>query len=334
MATTLSFFNNKGGVGKTTLACNFSHFLAYEKGKKVLVIDLDPQANATQLLLDEQDWEQIYQNKEASERNTVYKIFEHILDGDASINTDIKIYKSHRFLVDVLAGHPSLSKVEDKLSRAWDELKAGEISGARKTNWLNTLSSKLNYDYIVIDAGPSLGALNRTMLVGSDAFTTPVTADLFSLYALENIGEWMDSWAAEYSEAILRIPGEKIEKFELGSTLKSREGYIGYTIQQYIAKSSGGTIRPTAAYDRYKNQIPEKSAMLKKTSKIDNDSLALGIIPNMFSMVPLAQNAHAPISTLVADDGIKGAQFNQQEKYSAALMEIFKNISKNLEVIK
>lgn len=56
----VAFFNNKGGVGKTTLLCNVAAFLALERGKRVLVVDADPQCNATQLMLDEVDVFELY----------------------------------------------------------------------------------------------------------------------------------------------------------------------------------------------------------------------------------------------------------------------------------
>ncbi|WP_202813702.1 AAA family ATPase [Rhizobium ecuadorense] len=56
----IAFFNNKGGVGKTTLLCNLAAYLALIKKKKVLVVDADPQCNATQLMLDETEVLKIY----------------------------------------------------------------------------------------------------------------------------------------------------------------------------------------------------------------------------------------------------------------------------------
>ena len=55
----LAFFNNKGGVGKTTLSCNMAFYFASAKGQRVLVIDCDPQCNATQLLLPDNIWEDL-----------------------------------------------------------------------------------------------------------------------------------------------------------------------------------------------------------------------------------------------------------------------------------
>lgn len=198
---------------------------------------------------------------------------------------------------------------------------------------MTTLRGSLEHDLVIIDLGPSLGALNRSALIGSTHFITPVAADLFSLYALENIGHWIREWAFEYKESMDRLvaknPNSKtVEKLKKKPDIEY--GYIGYTVQQYIARSSGGQLRPTAAYDRYKKQIPNRSEELQKLS-IGIGNFNLGTVPNMFSMVALAQNAHAPISDLSTRDDVRGAQVSQQKRYRGELSKIFSNIAKHLE---
>ncbi len=58
----IAIFNNKGGVGKTTLLCNLAAFLATERRRKVLVVDADPQCNATQLTFDDEETEELYED--------------------------------------------------------------------------------------------------------------------------------------------------------------------------------------------------------------------------------------------------------------------------------
>ncbi|MDK7111133.1 AAA family ATPase [Corynebacterium amycolatum] len=122
---TLSFFNNKGGVGKTTLSTNVAHYFA-RQGKRVLYVDCHPQCNATQLMLTEEQHERIYlssKNDEQAERdslaNTVYSLFIPLWEGETDIEPDIRPVRSERFGVDVLPGHPALSNIEDVMSDAW-----------------------------------------------------------------------------------------------------------------------------------------------------------------------------------------------------------------------
>lgn len=332
---TIAFFNNKGGVGKTTLACNFAAYVAQVSGMSVTVIDLDPQSNATQLLLPDEVWSEIYEDMESSYRKSILHAFSSIIDGDSNVLTDVKSFYSERFKVNVIAGHPGLSRVEDSLSRGWTDLRANEPGGARKTNWLTTLRSSVDSRIVILDLGPSLGALNRSSLIGSTHYVTPLAADLFSLYSIENIDAWMGQWIADYEEAIQRTIDKNphspsLDKFPDKATVQS--GYLGYTVQQYVARTTRQGIRPTVAYDRYRRQIPDKISGLAGSSILDIDQLDLGTVPNMFSMVPLAQYAHAPIYGLTAADGVRGAQVRQRERYSMDLDSIFERIMSNLSL--
>src|ERR1035441_3597521 len=110
MPTAVAFFNNKGGVGKTTLACNFAAWEA-QRDKSVLIVDLDPQCNSTQLVLSEDQWEELYEDRPASEGKTVMGLLRNFRAGESSLDLAARQNKvrSQRFGVDVLPGHPSLS---------------------------------------------------------------------------------------------------------------------------------------------------------------------------------------------------------------------------------
>lgn len=321
----LAFFNNKGGVGKTTLACNMAYYLAKTFKLRTLVVDCDPQCNATQLLLEDNEWLDIYEDRSASEHKSILKVLTHIRLGDSGIDGDFVIHRSERFGVDVLAGHPSLSGVEDKLSQSWTDFRAGNMGGARRSRWVASLVEAADYDLVIFDVGPSLGALNRSVLIGTDRFVTPMAADLFSLYALDNISEWISGWTADYEEAIKAVSRQNSGLpgiADLPQTSGIEKGFAGYTVQQYVSKRVGTEVRSVAAYDQFKNQIPDRARLLNKFASPEMVDSDLGIVPNMFSMIPLAQSVHAPIMELTPKDGVRGAQVSQQRSYSEQLKKI------------
>jgi cellulose biosynthesis protein BcsQ len=334
----IAFFNNKGGVGKTTLACNYAAYEASQQ-KPVLLFDLDPQCNSTQLLLEDDQWEDIYEESEDSESKTIMGVLRHFRAGESVLDTDSasNIVTSRRFGVDVLPGHPGLSIFEDLLSEAWGDMRSGRAAGARMSMWLRNLRAHYgdSYAIIVVDVSPSLGAINRSALVGSDAFLTPMATDLFSLYALDNITIWLKRWLAEYEhgrpEAQAELDAIHYD-LVLPRPLPIENGFIGYTTQQYVTRSAGGEVRQTEAYERHRREIPERARALGEMSRFSHD-IDLGTIPNMFSMIPLAQSRHAPIAALEKDDGLRGAQFSQQERYAMQLQEVFARISDRLAEI-
>jgi cellulose biosynthesis protein BcsQ len=329
----VAFFNNKGGVGKTTLSCNMASYLAKALSLSVLVIDCDPQCNATQLLLEDRVWEDLYSNRRDSANRTVLKALRHIRAGDSEVDLDLHIERSPRFGCDILAGHPSLSILEDTLSLSWGEFRQGTPGGARRSMWAATLSAGLDYDLVVFDVGPSLGALNRSVMLGSTNFVTPMAADLFSLYALDNISTWMKGWARDFVRARDSLADSGIE-VDVDTLLPKSpavlRGFTGYTVQQYVTKNTGGRLRAVNAYDRYRKQIPDRASALADFRAPHATDLDLGVVPNMFSMVPLAQARHAPIADLTQSDGVRGAQSNQQARYVERLDEIGDRLATNL----
>lgn len=94
---------------------------------------------------------------------------------------------------------------------------------------------------MVVDVGPSLGALNRSVVIGTDHVLTPTAADLFSLFALENIADWITHWGRLFIEALDRVAetyGEDAVSVGLVPQQQLRASYLGFTIQQYVTKSS------------------------------------------------------------------------------------------------
>lgn len=339
----ISFFNNKGGVGKTTLTGNICAYLALQMGKRILVIDADPQCNVTQFILgDEKTIDMYWPEGGSTKRNisTILDVVQPILDGDASVNQNVKFLssKTNRFGVSLLPGHPRFSLLEDALSAAWTELPSGKPGGFRVSNWLRTFLKKFeqDFDFVFVDVSPSLGALNRSILLSCNHFISPLGADAFSILGLRNIASWMSGWIKYYEvglEQSERLNPGSLARYDVPREIPVRDGYVGYTLQQYIAKAKEGVRRPTKAYERILEDLPEevRKYMLDFSTEKEMSKLHLGDVPNLYSLIPLAQSSNAPIIALRSKDGLVGSQFLQASEYTEIIRRLAEKILEGID---
>lgn len=161
MARIIAFVNQKGGVGKTTSVLNTGAYLsAY--GKYVLVVDLDPQSNATSGL---------GVNPQATEWHLYHVLTDNILPEEAIVKTGV-------FGLDVLPSHPDLAGANIELVNHPDR-------EFRLRDSLERIRTK--YDYILIDSPPSLGLLTLNGLVATEHVVIPVQCEYYSLEGLGNL---------------------------------------------------------------------------------------------------------------------------------------------------
>lgn len=335
------FFNNKGGVGKTTLACNVVSYLTMHRSKRVLLVDADPQCNATQALLEDDVTEDIYLESAASSK-TLYSYLKPIEIGEPQIDANIRptIGTGNRFQTDLLPGHPRMSIIEDRLSDAWSKLQSADIGGFRVTNWCSQLLSAVEdrYDLVVFDVGPSLGALNRTVILASDYIVTPLGCDIFSLLGIRNISDWIKNWTRQYERAVVAAkedtPGV-FDEFALIDDVKDHFRFAGYSVQQYVTRRFKEGPRPVKSYEAIMREIPETVAssmqFLTAPSLFPSD-LELGHIPYVYSLVPMAQSAKAPIHSLQSSDGVVGSQYNQVKEYAKLMSSLCDRLLNNVRV--
>ena len=338
----VAMFNNKGGVGKTTLTCNLASFIAMNFNKKVLVVDCDPQCNSTQLIMGVENSAELYLDPNPT-ISTIKDVLQPIEDGDSTINTDLTFLKSsdNRFGVDLLPGHPYFAIIEDRLGVAWGQLRGRDRQGFRQTNWNTLLCNFLEdkYDLVMFDLGPSLGSINRSVLMGCQHFLTPLGSDVFSIIGVKNISSWLNNWIDDYNHSWSALTPEERsvlqDRFSVLPEPRIKKGFIGYTVQLYITKSYGQERRATKAYEAIIGDVDNEI----RTSLIDfySDSLIaspqnskLGDIQHLYSLVPLAQKQSVPIHALTSTDGLVGSQFSAVREFSNKIRPIAENLLKNL----
>lgn len=306
------FFNNKGGVGKTTLLCNIGAYLAIEKRKKVLIIDADPQCNSTTYVLEDSVIEDLYAK---SNRQTIESFLSPVRRGQGYINKKIKPVKSMRFKCDIIPGDPRLALSEDLLASDWKSAISGDPRGLQTILVFKHLALLYDeYDYIFFDVGPSLGGINRSVMIASDYFVIPMSVDVFSLMALENINLSLKNWKEGLEAGLTGYENKESEPYQVdGSDVTWNLKFAGYVMQQYKAKTVRGQKIHVHAYEKISKQIPEK--IRKEISSIysnnkDEDNF-LGEVENLYSLVPMSQTAKSPIFCLKSKDGVVGAHFTK-----------------------
>jgi chromosome partitioning protein len=299
---TIAFFNNKGGVGTTTLVYHFTYMLA-ELGYKSLAIDLDPQANLTSMFLSESRLQQIYDNENA--RPTILESIKPLNRGIGDIQpVHIETINEN---IGLLAGDLELSLFEDKLSSNWGACLNRDESAFRIVSSfyrvMKEANARFHADFNIIDIGPNFGAINRATLIAADYVVVPMAADLFSLQGLKNLGNSLDNWHTEWEDRASRNPDPSLS---LPSGIMRP---LGYVIMQHGIKES----RPVQSYYKWANRIPQvfRQFVLKENDSLDitveNDQYCIALLKHYHSLIPMAMEARKPIFLLMPSEGAIGA---------------------------
>ncbi len=300
----LTFFNNKGGVGKTSLVFHIAWMLS-EMGKRVVAIDLDPQANLTSVFLCEDVLETLWDSDDLSSPNrTIYQCIRPLTEVGDILAPQTQQINPNLHLV---PGDLALAGFEDFLSQEWPNA-LGSTSLYRPFRILSSFwqvaqmaAQDHDADIILADVGPNLGAINRSALIGTDYVVIPLAADLFSLQGLRNLGPTLRAWRADWGK---RKRNWVTPSFSLpGGTMQP----VGYILMQHSERLS----RPVKSYKKWADRIPAtyQQSVLNEASPqklLPNDGNCLAKLKNYRSLVPMAQEVRKPIFQLTPAEGAIG----------------------------
>lgn len=237
----IALFNNKGGVGKTTLTVNLADALA-DLGKTVLLVDADPQCNLSAFYLEEDRLDQLLGGSSDSPgEGTLWTGVQPVVRGEGGPTAIEPIEVQDR--VFMIPGDVLLSDYEEELPQAWTD------SFARKARGYNVLSALADvialaardreFDLVMYDVGPNVGALNRTILLDCDFFATPVAADLFSLRALSSVGRAVSRWVTDWKT--IRSLASVEDRARI---LHGMPSYVGYVSSAFKVSSGARKAKP------------------------------------------------------------------------------------------
>ena len=202
MMKVLSIINLKGGVGKTTLTVAVAEVLA-TLGKRVLVVDLDPQTNSTLMLIGEEEWK-----KRDKQKGTLFHLFDKALRGESVRLGDIlmrpaEIVKGRdgrEHPIDLAPSSVELILVQDRLIT----MPSGEFHTRAPATVLRDAARSVlgEYDFVLVDCPPNLGVITLNGLLISDGFIIPTIPDVLSTYGIPQIVNRVRDFAREAGKPI------------------------------------------------------------------------------------------------------------------------------------
>lgn len=298
---TIAFFNNKGGVGKTSLVYHLTWMFA-ELGVTTVAADLDPQANLSSMFVDEDRLEELW--PDGQHPDTAHGALRPLLEGTGDVTAPHVEPIADR--IGLVVGDLALAMSEDELNSQWPDCLDRKPRAFRVLSafWriLEAASTAIEAPLVLIDVGPNLGAINRAALIAAEDVVIPLAPDLYSLQGLKNLGPTLRRWRTEWAERRDRNPVANL------SLPPGRMRPAGYMVMQHAVRLS----RAVKAYDRWMARIPEVyhgevlDDPLGRHVSIDEDTSCLATLKHYRSLMPLAQEARKPMFFLRAADGAIG----------------------------
>ena len=336
MAQRIALFNHKGGVSKTTTTFNLGWMLA-SKGKKVILVDADPQCNLTGIVLGFTgitEFEQFYK-KEINLRDGIAPAFESRPKPIKAVECVPVKGQKDLFL---LPGHIRLSEYEVTLGIAQ------ELSGSIQTlqnlpgsisDLLEKTAKKFKADYVLIDMNPGLSSINQNLLMTSNFFIVPTNPDFFSVMAIESLATVLPKWHT-WAEKAQTLPILQDADYPFPKVIPK---FLGTIIQNY--RPRGGA--PAAGFEKWIDEINKivSSKLVSELQKIGTmlpdqvygeenvgAAFCLATIPDFNTLIAKSQDHQTPVFALTPEQiGQSGTVLKNTLKSRDNFKQIFSELA-------
>ena len=206
MAKVIAMFNHKGGVSKTTTTFHLGWKLA-RLGKRVLIVDADPQCNLTGLALGIEDYDSLFGFYDSKRNNDIFSIMAPYFNMSDAGSRSLQPFGATDIVgnenLKLLAGHVKFAELDMQIATAITS-SAGlpvlrELVGVFN-RLIRRVADEMNADIVAIDMSPSISATNMCLLMGSDNFIVPTMPDFYCYQAIDSLSDVFPKWAATMSE--------------------------------------------------------------------------------------------------------------------------------------
>nr|WP_275942046.1 ParA family protein [Nocardia cerradoensis] len=337
-------FNNKGGVSKTTTCFNLGWMLA-SRGKKVILVDADPQCNLTGMVLDLSGEDALDDFYRTNPGRNIKDALEPAFKSRPVPLTPVDCME--------VSGCPGLYLVPGHVALAEDETSLGisqqlseSLQGLRNLpgsfhHLFAITADRYNADYVLIDLSPGLGAVNQNLVATSDFFLVPCSPDVFSVMAIDSLARVIPRWISwAHRASALEVLADADYPFP-APDLK----FLGVLVQRFRLKSG----KPTIAFQKYFDKLNEAisstfvPALARSGSIFQDEKYAeagldshyvLAEIPDFNTLIAHSQQERKPVFALTQEDiGRAGKLWGNQQANIENYKNTFTQLADRIELL-
>lgn len=330
MAKVISLFNHKGGVSKTTTVFHLGWKMA-SLGKKVLMVDADPQCNLTGLTLGLDDYNALFAFYDSKQNTDIFNSLTPVFMIESSTasssmeqTTPTKTKHDNLF---ILAGNIRFSEIDIQIATALTSSRTipalSPFVGALN-KLIRDTARRHNFDIVLIDMSPSVSATNQCILMSSDYFIIPVSPDFYCYQAVDSLSNIIPKWNNDISDF-----REKNSDYALPKSNPQMLGFISQNYRIYTTENQDDLLNNQSGNRQQKDMSKAYKAWLEKIKMMFNQRLVpalekngmiisedifksyityddpyhLAGIQNFNSLIPVSQKVSKPIYALEKGNG-------------------------------